>query len=756
MIKRKIKNTIIVHKQRLSAFILLLIGFFLSVSLYTFNPYDQSWFYFDSSTTTTTNFFGSIGANTAALLFYFFGMSSFLILGFIFYSAYILINQITIKSEWERLIALLLLPYICATLCNIYNIDYFNSIFPGGTIGNGLKIVTAGWFDISTSTLFFFTLLSISIILIFRNTIMHILYGSKIAFDFFSSKQRFLKPTYTISKKIIYIASIPFVFSFQFCKKLLKGEDVTENDQSIISFEQYILDQEHKENIETLSNWGRQNKTKNSKFNCEKGECAQQAIWKEKTELETNDSVKKNPITIKPYRLPDQNLFVDINPEKNKKKQTNQLENSSKILEEKLEKFGVFGKVISIKKGPVITLFEYQPKVDSKISKIVSLADDLAMALQALSIRIIAPIPGRSVVGFEVANKKRDDVLFSSIVKSKNFKNFSGSIPLILGKDTVGNNVIVDLATMPHLLIAGSTGSGKSVALNSLLISMLCKLKPNELNLILVDPKRLEFSTYEDISHLLFPIVTDPKKVSPILKWVVQHMEERYEKMAQIGSRNIFDYNKQADEKLPFMVIVVDELADLMMTAGKDIEGLIARIAQMARAAGIHMILATQRPSVDVITGLIKVNFPSRISFRVTSKVDSRTILDCCGAEKLLGRGDMLFLGSGSSMLKRLHGSYVSDQDIDRVVNHIKSEKKVSYRDLSEYIKIEDAQLSDADDKLYSDVLFFLDSIDEVSISLLQRKFRIGYNRSARIIEKLEAQGIILPSEGGKTRKVVR
>jgi len=314
---------------------------------------------------------------------------------------------------------------------------------------------------------------------------------------------------------------------------------------------------------------------------------------------------------------------------------------------------------------------------------------------------------------------------------------------------------------MPHLLIAGSTGSGKSVALNSLLISMLYKLTPDELNLILIDPKRLEFSAYEDISHLLFPIVTDHKKVSPILKWVVSHMEERYEKMAKVGARNIFDYNSKIDSmgnmsSMSFIVIIIDELADLMMTAGRDIEGLIARIAQMARAAGIHMIVATQRPSVDVITGLIKVNFPSRISFRVTSKVDSRTILDCCGAEKLLGRGDMLFLGSGSSSLSRLHGAYVSGKEIEKVVSHIRAEREVVYRDLAEYVSFEETKLSDADDLLYQDVLGFLDSIDEVSISLLQRKFRIGYNRSARIIEKLESQGLILPSDGSKTRKVVR
>ena len=454
------------------------------------------------------------------------------------------------------------------------------------------------------------------------------------------------------------------------------------------------------------------------------------------------------------------------------------LKKRAKILEEKLERFGVYGSVTSIKRGPVVTLFEYRPQIDTKISKIIALEDDLALALQAMSIRIIAPIPGKSVVGFEVANLERNDVLLSSIIQSKAFKDFSGSIPLVLGDDTVGNMVLVDLATMPHLLIAGSTGSGKSVALNAFLVSMLCALTPDELKLILIDPKRLEFASYADIPHLLFPIVTDPQRTPPVLKWVVNQMEERYEKMSRVGARNIFDYNElcaagasnrharshngaddnkeQALEALPFIVIVIDELADLMMTAGRDIEGLIARIAQMARAAGIHMIIATQRPSVDVITGLIKVNFPSRISFRVTSRVDSRTILDCGGAEKLLGFGDMLFLDSRSSTLRRLHGAYVSGKEIDMLASTLRAERAVEYLDLSPELMNNDADLSAADDVLYKDVMTFLETVEEVSISLLQRKFRIGYNRSARMIDLLESRGLVMPSEGSKMRKVIR
>jgi DNA segregation ATPase FtsK/SpoIIIE, S-DNA-T family len=430
------------------------------------------------------------------------------------------------------------------------------------------------------------------------------------------------------------------------------------------------------------------------------------------------------------------------------------------VLEEKLERFGVRGRVTSIKVGPVITLFEYQPEIDSKISKIIALEDDLALALQALSIRIIAPIPGRSVVGFEVSNKQRRNVYLGDVLKSSDFKNFVGNLPLVLGQDSIGTTVIVDLAVMPHLLVAGSTGSGKSVALNTMLVSLLCKNSPDVLKLILIDPKRLEFASYADIPHLLVPIVTDPRKAALVLKWVVKTMEERYATMEACNVRNIFDYHElaRADNQkppMPFIVIMIDELSDLMMTAPKETEDLIARITQMARAAGIHMVVATQRPSVDVITGLIKVNFPSRISFRVTSKIDSRTILDCNGADKLLGKGDMLFLDS-SSRLKRAHAAFVSDKEIEKLVNHIRNQQQVHYIDPAADFVTHVQDDNDVDDQLYHDVLRFIESVDEVSISLLQRKFRIGYNRSARIIDKLESQGIIMQEPGGKTRKVIR
>jgi len=436
------------------------------------------------------------------------------------------------------------------------------------------------------------------------------------------------------------------------------------------------------------------------------------------------------------------------------------LASSASVLEEKLRCFGVLGSVVGIKNGPVVTLFEYQPDIDSKISKIIALEDDLALALQAVSIRIIAPIPGKSVVGFEVSNVRRKNVLLAELIQSSAYEKCTADIPLILGQDIIGNNVVVDLAKMPHLLVAGSTGSGKSVALNTMLVSILCARTPDEVRLILIDPKRLEFAPYADIAHLLFPIITEPKQAITVLAWVVNEMETRYKRMAEKGARHCVDYNKLVEDtdKVPFIVVIIDELSDLMMTAGKEIEGLIIRITQKARAAGIHMIVATQRPSVDVITGLIKVNFPSRISFRVTSKIDSRTILDCGGADKLLGQGDMLFLDSADSLLKRVHGAYVTDEEIKKVTNAIRDQQPPCYLDSAPSLSMAGVEIGHEDIMLYESILEFLkkEKIDEISISLLQRKFRIGYNRSARIIEILESRGLVISSEGGKARKVVR
>lgn len=457
-----------------------------------------------------------------------------------------------------------------------------------------------------------------------------------------------------------------------------------------------------------------------------------------------------------PYQLPPIQLFkAHLDGVRDTVTLKKELQVKVGLLEEKLGCFGIKGSVVQVTVGPVVALFEYKPDIEIKISKIVSLEDDLALALQAHTIRIIAPIPGKSVVGFEIAHHARQPVLLADALHSDTYAHFAGSLPLVLGQDIIGNQLVVDLARMPHLLVAGSTGAGKSVALNAMLISLLCAKKPDQLRLVLIDPKRLEFGCYTDIPHLLFPIVTSTGYVVPVLRWVVSHMEERYAVMSTVGARAIDDYNGKVDTKdqYPYIVVVIDELADLMMTVGKDAQDLIARIAQMARAAGIHLIVATQRPSVDVITGLIKVNFPSRISFRVTSRVDSRTILDVGGAEKLLGKGDMLFQDAQSAHVKRVHGAYVSDQEIARVVSYIRVQGVPNYVQLG--VENEEGAL-DGDEQLFEQVVAFVKTVELVSISQIQRHFKIGYNRSARIMNLLEMRGLVLPQASGKMRRVVK
>jgi len=450
--------------------------------------------------------------------------------------------------------------------------------------------------------------------------------------------------------------------------------------------------------------------------------------------------------------------------------------------------YGVEGKVVEVRPGPVITVYEFEPAPGVKVSRIVNLADDLALALSALSIRIVAPIPGKAVVGIEVPNTNRETVFLKEIIDSNNFRGFKSKLSFGLGKDIAGEPFVVDLARMPHLLVAGSTGSGKSVSINAIICSILFKATPEEVRFLMIDPKMLELSDYEGIPHLLLPVVTNPKKAAAALKWLVEEMERRYTVLAEKGVRNIEHYHQRMEkelkekgkvykrkgdvlegdeekvlepmEKIPYIVVVIDELADLMMISSKEVEEAITRLAQMSRAVGIHLLLATQRPSVDVLTGIIKANFPARISFQVTSKVDSRTILDTIGAEHLLGSGDMLFLPPGSSKLIRLHGAFVSSSEIKRIVEFLKKQGKPTYLDPSilaegKKEKGEAGGQEDEYDEKYDEALAFVAETGQASISLIQRRFRIGYNRAARIIEKMEAEGVVGPSDGVKPREVL-
>ncbi|SHI78595.1 DNA translocase FtsK [Geosporobacter subterraneus DSM 17957] len=473
--------------------------------------------------------------------------------------------------------------------------------------------------------------------------------------------------------------------------------------------------------------------------------------------LQINGSNKSNvPLS---YTMPDLSLLDDYTAasSKNDKKEIMQ---KVKILEETMQNFGVDAKVMQVSKGPTITRYEIQPSPGVKVSKIVSLSDDIALNLAASNIRIEAPIPGKAAVGIEIPNDSTTTVSVKEVLESDKYISSDSKLTFVLGKDIAGNPVVADLAKMPHMLIAGATGSGKSVCINTLITSILYKATPEEVRLVLIDPKVVELNNYNGIPHLLIPVVTDPKKAATALNWAVVEMTNRYKLFAQSGVRDINSYNEkqQREEKetLPKIVVIIDELADLMMVAPGQVEDSICRLAQMARAAGIHLIVATQRPSVDVITGVIKANIPSRIAFAVSSQADSRTILDMGGAEKLLGKGDLLFYPVGASKPKRLQGAFISDAEVERVVSFIKQqvEEAVYEEDILEKMETDLPADEGTVDELLQDAIEFVVQTGQASISMLQRRFRIGYNRAARLIDAMEERGIVGEHEGSKPRQV--
>ncbi len=485
--------------------------------------------------------------------------------------------------------------------------------------------------------------------------------------------------------------------------------------------------------------------------------------------------------------LPDIDLLDHEQPGTDKGYSADSLEALSRLLELKLADFGVEAEVVSVMPGPVVTRFEVQPSAGTKVQKITALAKDLARSLAVISVRIVEVIPGKSVVGIEIPNESRAVVQLKEVIDSNVFQESPSRLTLALGKDIGGESVVADVARMPHLLVAGTTGSGKSVGVNAMLLSLLFKSTPDEVRLILVDPKMLELSVYEGIPHLLTPVVTDMKEAAHALNWCVAEMERRYRLMAAQGVRNLAGFNRQVTEAiakgeplldplwnvegeaapelktLPAIVVVIDEFADMMMIVGKKVEQLIARIAQKARAAGIHLILATQRPSVDVITGLIKANIPARMSYQVSSRVDSRTILDQGGAEQLLGHGDMLYLPPGTALPQRVHGAFVSDEEVARIVEDWRRRGAPDYleeivtggSDADAFMPVESGQDSEQEDELYDEAVSFVLESRRASISAVQRKLRIGYNRAARLIEAMEAAGVVTPMNTNGSREII-
>lgn len=476
-----------------------------------------------------------------------------------------------------------------------------------------------------------------------------------------------------------------------------------------------------------------------------------------------DDSAKESPAaSAKPprkvgnYQLPSLDLF-DSPPPLEARTIKEDLQHSARVLEETLEDFGISAKVTDIERGPIITRYELEPAPGVKVNRIVSLSEDISLAMKAQSVRIVAPIPGKARVGIEVPNMQSTMVYLKEILASKEFNDAKSKLTMALGKDIAGVPVVAQLDTMPHLLIAGTTGSGKTVCVNSLILSILMKASPDELKFVMVDPKMVELAPYNGLPHLLCPVVTESKKASAALHWVVAEMERRYRLLAELGARNIIAYNlKDPKEFLPYIVVVVDEFADLMVVARDEVESAVTRLAQLSRAVGIHLILATQRPSVDVITGVIKANLPARISFKVASKVDSRTVLDMNGADKLLGRGDLLFLRPEDSKINRAQGALVKDAEIERVVDFIKSQAEPVYDEqvLNAQQKAATGGGGEKDD-MYEEAVRVIIESGQASVSILQRRMRLGYTRAARIIDMMEADGMVGPYEGSKPRKLL-
>ncbi len=683
----------------------------LFVATYSYSPQDNTLFHYNSTSTETLNKIGSVGAHCATILLFLFGSATYALLVSLFLWSLHFFRTTNTKQQHANH----LLGILCITSASAITLQPVNGGLLGSTLATYLVPLCG-----HTGTL----ILSLIIGLIGIMLLVHLPIVS-----------------FLLRISTACWSCIPLLFRVISASVAVIMKEIGNTIQGFGRLIQISQPKNQPDEIET----------------------------KPVHPPETKVSSRSSKTTKKIFVLPDETLFNTVEQKVNVTEQKQEAEQHARKLEAKLEHFGIRGEIMEIKPGPLITMFEYQPDATNKLSKITALEDDLAMALQAVSIRIIAPIPGKNAVGFEIANNARHDVFFGALIRDRAFKRYTGMLPIILGVDVAGKPVIEDLITMPHLLVGGTTGSGKSVGMNVMLVSLLCACTPEQLRLILIDPKRLEFTPYADIPHLLFPIVTNPLQAPGVLKWLVQEMEKRYELMAQAGVRNIKEYQKLVQngachedglpwETMPYIVVLIDELADLMIVAGKDVETHIVRLAQMARAAGIHLIVATQRPSVDVVTGLIKVNFPSRIAFRVSSKIDARTILDQQGAEKLLGRGDMLYMHSSSSHMQRVHGAYITDQEIERLTAHVRSQATPAYKDLDAAIRA--AEKHDKHtvktDELYQEVLEWLDTMDEISISMLQRRFRIGFNRSARIIEQLELDGLLAPAQGSKPRRILR
>ncbi len=709
-------------RKEIPGLIFLLLAIILGGSLYSYNPADPVYGIVTGPVGKAHNLFGPVGAHLAGGMFFLIGFSSFWVDIILFVIAFVSFRVRPTTSPVMSVIASLALIVSFSGILNLQLPEEVpfrgGSIMAGGLVGLHLAGYTKDFLNYLGAYLLFLTI---------------------------------------------------FIISLMFATHLSLGWLLSRLGLWLLAVLRRIREMVHKR-------WERKKRAKKTLPAREKIKSKPKVtIIKPKPELKKKPEQESFDFmhVAGELKLPSLELLNDPPDRKNIDIQRESLEMNARRVEKKLADFGVEGEVVEILPGPVITMFEYKPAPGIKISKVAGLADDLALALRAPSIRIVAPIPGKAAIGIEIPNNQRETVFLKEIVSSPPFTDSKYELPIALGKDIIGAPFITDLAKMPHLLVAGATGAGKSVSICTMINSLLFKVSPDMVRFLMIDPKRIELSVYHDIPHLLHPVVTRPKEATKALRWAVEEMERRYMLLSDRGVRNINTYNRKilkemktrdpddsqgGSKTLPYIILVIDELADLMITSSRNVEEAITRLAQMARAAGIHLIIATQRPSVDVLTGIIKANFPARISFQVATKVDSRTILDTMGAETLLGEGDMLFMPPGVSRIMRIHGAYVTEEETKAIADFIRNQQKPDYDTaiLSEIAKDETSEEEEIElDERYDQAVEVVVKSGQASISMIQRKLRVGYNRAARMIEAMENEGIVGPSDGVRPREVL-
>jgi len=740
-------------RKEITGILLLSLVLFTAVSLFSYSPADPA-LHNASSGAHIQNFFGLAGAHLAGLLIGFFGMGAFWVPVLLLIVSFRFNNDNSKNGHAPVFVGIggIMLIIVTGAIFSIFADHYSvfgNSVMAGGIIGSPLKSAVSNYANPSGAVVILLVCLIIGFILATGISVI-------------KATRNGLRLLAIFARKVNELVATIFGFLKTYVKlprkkpRAIPPAKPKRSKPLSDSPRPELMPIPIKADPETALP-----KKTDIKIKTSVPPIAVQSVTPPRQQVLESMMIREG------FQLPPLTLLDDpvksgvgIDPD--------HLREQSHLLEQKLGDFGVQGRVTEVLPGPVITRYEFAPAPGVKINKIVNLSDDLALALKAMSVRIIAPIPGKSVIGIELPNLHRETVGFKDIVSSAVYEKAASRLTIALGKDIVGHPVVADLGAMPHLLIAGATGTGKSVALNTMITSILYKATPEDTKFIMIDPKRIELSMYDGIPHLITPVVTDMKKATNALFWAVREMERRYKLLSEKRVRNIKQYNAKiakeppaADEpppeNLPFIVVVIDELADLMMVASRDVEVGLTRLAQMARAAGIHLIIATQRPSVDVLTGLIKANFPTRLSFQVSSKIDSRTIIDSNGAEALLGKGDMLFLPPGTGKLQRIHGAYLSEDEVTRVIDFLKSQKAPEYDlDVIETPAPEAAENGESDtDDRYDEAVALVTRTGQASISMVQRHLRIGYNRAARIIEMMEKEGVVGPSDGVKQREVL-